>query len=322
MRADRLIGILMLLQRHGRMTASDLADNLAVSERTIYRDCDALAETGVPIFAQPGPGGGIALMESFRTDLTGLTNSEAQALFALQIPTPIVNLGVGDDLQAAFRKLQASVPNFRWRNYSAVAERFLIDDSAWGSTDCDQPVFAAIRQALWEERQLEISYYSEIGIQAGTISTTVAPFGLVAAAEAWYLVAGRDEHIIVIPLNRLLEAQVCQQTFARPVDFRLADYWQSWTARTRRRQPSFIVKARIAATLRPHIEGYIREEIGSAVAACFAYLVILEFTTFESARARILGWGSAIEVVHPEALRLSVADFARQTLLVYDTSQA
>ena len=52
MRADRLISILMLLQAHGQLTAQTLADELEVSERTIYRDVDALGMAGVPIFCE------------------------------------------------------------------------------------------------------------------------------------------------------------------------------------------------------------------------------------------------------------------------------
>ena len=229
---------------------------------------------------------------------------------------------MGDDLQAALRKLQASVPDFRLRNHGAAHDRFLIDDSALAISDCDRPLFAAIRQALWEERQLDVSYYSEIGIQAGTISTTVAPYGLVAAVEAWYLVAARDEHIIVIPLTRLLEARVKQQQFARPADFRLAHFWETWTTRARQVRPSFTVEAQIAASLKPHLQSYIRKDIGSQANGGDAHYVILEFTTFEDARAKILGWGGAVRVVYPEALRLSIIDFARQVLMTYDKRSA
>jgi len=98
MRADRLLSLLMLLQSKGRMTAQELAEELEVSERTIYRDVTALGTSGVPIFTEPGPGGGISLMEHYRSVLTGLTSDEVPALFMLSILAHFMDLGfwIGD----------------------------------------------------------------------------------------------------------------------------------------------------------------------------------------------------------------------------------
>ena len=116
MRADRLLSLLMLLQSRGRMTAGELAGELEVSERTIYRDLDALSAAGVPVYAERGPGGGCALLDSYRTTLTGLTQDEVRALFMLNIPAPLIDLGMGQELRAALLKLSAALPR---RSHSA-----------------------------------------------------------------------------------------------------------------------------------------------------------------------------------------------------------
>ncbi|MBT3389068.1 MAG: HTH domain-containing protein, partial [Chloroflexi bacterium] len=111
MRADRLLSLLMILQSRGRVTAEALADELEVSIRTIYRDVTALSVWGVPVYTERGPGGGIALIERYRTDLTGLSKEEVRALFMLSIPAPLDDLGVGQKLKGALLKLAAALPS-------------------------------------------------------------------------------------------------------------------------------------------------------------------------------------------------------------------
>src|SRR4051812_3758735 len=105
MRADRLLSILLLLQTHRRMTARTLAVRLEVSERTIHRDMEALGAAGVPVVAERGLGGGWGLLESYQTNLTGLTEAEAQTLFLSQPARLLADLGLHRAADAALIKL-------------------------------------------------------------------------------------------------------------------------------------------------------------------------------------------------------------------------
>src|SRR5579884_1876521 len=107
MRADRLLMLLTLLQTKGRVTAQSLAERLEVSERTIYRDIEALSMAGIPVYAERGPGGGCRIAEGYRTNLTGLTEDEVRTLFLPGATRQLADLGISKVLEAAMFKLLA-----------------------------------------------------------------------------------------------------------------------------------------------------------------------------------------------------------------------
>ena len=192
MRADRLLSLLLLLQARGRLTAPKLAQELEVSERTIYRDIDALSAAGVPVYGEPGRGGGYALLDSYRTNLTGLTEGEVRALFMLSIPKPLTDLGVGQELGAALRKLAAALPSARRDDEQRVRQRFLLDAVGWEQAAESVPHLPTVHRAVWEDRRLHLKY--RIGPLAVQIEQTVEPYSLVAKAGDWLVVlrgAGR-----------------------------------------------------------------------------------------------------------------------------------
>ena len=85
MKNSRLFEILYLLVEKRSVTAGELAQRLEVSERTIYRDIDALSAAGIPVFTQKGRGGGIRLMDQFVLDKALLSQAQQdEILLALR----------------------------------------------------------------------------------------------------------------------------------------------------------------------------------------------------------------------------------------------
>jgi predicted DNA-binding transcriptional regulator YafY len=323
MRADRLLSLLMLLQSRGRLTAAELAEELEVSERTIYRDVTALGTSGVPVVTEPGPGGGISLLERYRSDLTGLTSDEVQALFMLSIPAPLMDLGLDRRLKGALRKLSAALPAALKGHERRVRQRIHIDGDGWEQAGKAGPHLLTLQQAVWGDNKLEIQYRSFLGSRAGSLAAEVDPFGLVAKAGAWYLVAYRVDHIAVLQVERILRARLSEMRFERPANFDLVSFWRVWCVENQGRQPRFEVTVRVSEELRQ----YMSTVFGNAIvmekgAVNKAHEVgwstwQLMFSSFEEARGRILALGRAVEVVEPLPLRLSVIDFARQITGLY-----
>lgn len=328
MRADRLLSLLMLLQARGRMTAPVLARELEVSERTIYRDIDALSAAGVPVYGEAGPGGGYSLLDSYRTNLTGLTEGEVRALFMLNIPRPLNDLGVGRDLGAALRKLAAALPSVRRGDEQRVRQRFLLDPVGWEQGEESAPHLATVHRAVWEDRRLHIAY--RIGPLAAQMAQTVEPYGLAAKAGDWHLVyavnpAGglRTGTCRVMRVAALLDARLADETFARPADFDLAAFWGEWLAEREASQALYRVTVRVAphfvADLPRYFGDAAREQITQAVPPdAGGWLTLhLPFESLETARARILGFGRGVEVLAPYALRRSIQDYAEQIVALY-----
>lgn len=311
----------MLLQARGRMTAPALARALEVSERTIYRDIDALSAAGVPVYGEPGPGGGYSLLDNYRTNLTGLTEGEARALFMLNIPRPLADLGVGRELGAALRKLAAALPGSRREDEQRVRQRFLLDTVGWDATDTSAPHLATIHRAVWEDRKLYLAY--RVGPLAVPIEQTVAPYGLVAKAGDWHLVYVIKGATRVLRVAALLDARLAEETFVRPADFDLAAFWGEWLAVRGVSKVRYGVTMRVAPGFVSELPIFfgdaVRQQIARAGPPDAAGWLTLQlaFESLEAARARILSFGRGVEVLAPQALRRSMADYAEQIAALY-----
>ena len=321
MRADRLISILMLLQKNGRMKARQLALELEVSERTIYRDMEALSFSGVPIFAERGPGGGIELLDSYRSDLTGLNQDEVRALFMLGVPSHLADLGLDTEFKRALRKLTAALPGGMARDEERT-RRFFIDHEPWEDMGGSTPFIGVLQKAVWEERPLTVTYRSVLGARGGPLEARINPYGLVAKDGEWYLVGQREKQLFVLALNRLLEAKIEQTTFMYPDDFSLNMFWSAWIASQKASQPIFNATVEISVDLIPYLANFYAGRFEKADSQKKSekinrVTIKLSFSSFEEARGAILKLGGGIKVITPKALRLSVVDFARQVVSIY-----
>lgn len=320
MRADRLISLLMLLQTRGQMTAQELAARLEVSPRTIYRDLDALSGAGVPVYAERGPQGGCRLLESYRTNLTGLKEAEVQALFMFTVPGLLADLGVHQDAESAYLKLSAALPVPFQQDAERVRRRLYLDPAGWFQHDEPTPYLPIIQQALWNEQRVRILYRRADGIYVKRI---ISPYGLVAKAGVWYVVGRSFQWVQVFRITRIQEAVLTSQSFVRPEDFELAAYWSEWCARFEQTQERFAVNLLVS----PAGETKLVEQFGEGMVSLLQqatveessgrFLITLHFSSAEDACQRLLPLGIHVTVLEPDSLRRMMADFSWQVFKHY-----
>lgn len=317
MRADRLLSILMLLQGHGKMSAPQLAAELGVSVRTIYRDVDALQAAGVPLYSEEGRGGGYGLVDSYRTTLTGLTAGERQALLLLTIPAPLAGLTVGRELEAALRKVVAALPGSPEGEESLWSQRLHLDAIWWFQESEPVPHLPLLQQAVLADEELRLHYRLPIGVE---VARLVAPYGLVAKAGVWYLVYADAGRVRAQRVTDLLTVTATGIPFTRPLDFDLATFWAGWCRRREAEQNLYRVQVRISPDLVPYLPAIFGVPVSAAGPpdATGWHQLALAFNSFETARSRLLGCGGAVEVLAPLPLRQSIADFAAQTVALYN----
>jgi len=320
MRADRLLALLMILQSRGRVTAHQLAQELEVSERTIYRDVVALNTAGIPIFTEGGPGGGIRLVESYRTDLTGLRSEEVEALSMLNIPEPLVKLGVGQELKAGLLKLAGAIsPRLQEKQQQARA-RIHLDSAWWFQGEDAITCLPGLQEAVWGDKRCWIAYRGDFRTR---FEAVIEPYALVAKASIWHLVFRLQETMRVLRVSQIEEISILAERFQRAEDFELAEFWRGWCERIENEQPRFEVTALVAPALAERLTWLLKENQPDLLNTPPGLerrdwkIMTLDFESFESARTRILGFGGAIEVLEPLALRCSLVDYAHQVAAVY-----
>lgn len=232
MRADRLLSLLLLLQNRGRMTAAELAEELECSERTVYRDTEALGAAGVPILAERGTGGGYRLVEGYRTRLTGLTEGQAHSLAFTGMPGPADALGLGSDLALGRLKLLAAMPGALRERAERAASRFHLDTTAWWRRPAATPFLAPLAQAVWDARTVRLSYRRFDGTR---VERTLDPLGLVLKGDTWYVLArptpcpgAAERPPRTYRVERIGALEDTGRPFTRPEDFDLPAVWQAW----------------------------------------------------------------------------------------------
>ncbi|MFD6174966.1 helix-turn-helix transcriptional regulator [Streptomyces coeruleorubidus] len=308
MRAARLIKMVLLLQSRPSMTAAELARELEVSERTVTRDAQALSEAGVPVYADRGRAGGYRLVGGYRTRLTGLHRSEAEALFLSGVPGALREMGLEDAASAAQLKVSAALlPSLRDASRTA-AQRFHLDAPSWFKEPKTPVLLPAVADAVWDDRRVTARYRRG----EDEVVRQLEPYGLVLKAGVWYLcarVAGGGS-FRVYRIDRFTAVDTAGERFEREPEFDLPAFWEERAEQFARS----ILRARVVVRLSP--EGvrrlpYTLDSLSAREALADAdapgddgwVTVALPVESEEVAHTQLTALGPEVEVLVPESLR-------------------
>ncbi|PSJ38293.1 helix-turn-helix transcriptional regulator [Allosphingosinicella deserti] len=317
MRASRLLTILIRLQLGGRVTARALAEKLEVSKRTIYRDIDELSAAGIPVYADRGRDGGFALLDTFRTQITGLTTGESEALLLAGIPLVAADLGLSGAAHGARAKLLAGLSDAERAEAQRVADRFHLDPLDWYRRARPAPHLPLIAEAVWSGRRLRLDYEGWERVSA----VIVEPLGLVVKGGQWYLVAKTRTAPRTFRLSAVREAALLDETFERPRDFDLADYWSKAIARFEkglRREQARLRAAPSSFDRIDRLGADIAEPLRAAAPDADGWReATIPIESIGFAAGLLLGFGDEIEVIAPQALRTELAERAARVQKLY-----
>jgi predicted DNA-binding transcriptional regulator YafY len=320
MRSDRLLSILLLLQVHGRLSAGELAERLEVAERTIHRDVEALSAAGVPVYAERGRHGGIALLPGYRTDVSGLTAPEARALFVFAGRGTLADLGLEADLRSALRKLLSVLPEPHRPGAEQAAGRVVVDPRAWMQSRDELPHLAAVQEAVWRDRRLRVRYRRPGADEAA--ERLLDPYGLVAKAGTWYLVGAAGGEARLYRVSRIEAAEVTGEPADRPPDLDLEALWEELRGRVEDRGPG----VRVLVRVRPErlqlvlrvVASHLVERAGEAPAGADGWPRLdLRYPAAGAAVASLLAFGADVEVLEPPGVRADLRDAARAIVALY-----
>ncbi|MQY32988.1 hypothetical protein SRB17_09480 [Streptomyces sp. RB17] len=326
MRAARLIQMVLLLQSRQTMTAAELARELQVSERTVTRDAQALSEAGVPVYADRGRAGGYRLVGGYRTRLTGLARSEAEALFLSGVPGALREMGLADAASAARLKVSAALlPSLRDAPDSA-AQRFHLDAPAWFREPETPALLPAVAEAVWDDRRVTARYRRG----EDEVQRVLEPYGLVLKAGVWYLCArvadgdssrtGRTYRPYrTYRIDRFKAVEALEERFTRDPDFDLPGHWAEQAERFARS----ILRAEVVVRLSPEGVRLLRYAVDPPAARAALsgagepdgagwVTVTLPVESEEVAHTQLTALGAEAEVLAPQGLRERfAADAAR-----------
>src|SRR3954452_20226365 len=308
-----------MLQSRERVTAAEVAAELEVSERTARRDLEALSMAGIPVYPQPGRGGGWALLGGARTDLSGLKADEVRALFTVAGPAAAAT----PELKAALRKLIRALPEPFRAGAETVAASVVIDPGGWGQRrqPYRPPMLDPLQDAVAAGEQVRLGYAD----RAGNATTRIVhPLGLAMKGTVWYLVAGTDAGLRTFRVGRVTSVERTGEPAERPDGVDLEATWREIAARVDEMRTPYRVQALVEVDVLPILRWIFERQLVEADPQpddCPTGWVAVSIGGHhvEQVAGQLAGFGSQVRVTGPDEAREHLARLGAELVESYSS---
>jgi predicted DNA-binding transcriptional regulator YafY len=222
--ATRLISIILMLQSRGTLKASELSEELGVSERTIHRYMGMLDELGIPIYSERGPYGGFSLVRGYKLPPLVFTPEEATALYlGTELVKDIWGPSYQDAVVAATAKLDNVLPDALLQEVKQAQRGLLV--TGWLRRDYGPwaPILDELRRSVARRRQVRLIYCS---FRQETTERLLDPYALALQWGNWYVVGycHLRGDLRTFRVDRVQAVEATGGVFTLPADFSAREY--------------------------------------------------------------------------------------------------
>jgi len=318
------MALLLLLQKHGRVTAAQVAEELEVSERTARRDLDALGMAGVPVYSSQGRNGGWELIGGARTDLTGLNAAEARALFLVAGPSSAAT----PEVKAALRKLMRALPEPFRADAEAASTAVVVDPFGWsgrgaGRGHLDGADYAApqpphltpMQDAVITGVQVQLGYVDRNG---KLTERCIHPLGLATKGAIWYVMANTDAGMRTFRIDRITAATLTSHPVVRPPDFDLREAWRLIGDEAQRRWSAVTIRGFAEPWTIPILIGLLGQRVRIGPAEPGGRVPVeIDGPGLPGLAGELAGFGRGLEFTEPSEMQAMLATIGAELMGLY-----
>ncbi|MEJ6950757.1 helix-turn-helix transcriptional regulator [Natronospora cellulosivora (SeqCode)] len=307
MRVYRLLAIIMILVNKKKVSATELADKLEVSPRTIYRDIESICQAGIPVVSYQGIDGGFSIMDNYKMDKTLFTNEEILAIIAALD-------GLNSSINSSsFKFISEKIKNlFPEDEFKESRQELILDLNPWGYNEDIKDKLELIQNAIKKKRIIKINY---INAKHQIRERNIEAITLVLKSTSWYLFAycQLKKDYRIFRLSRITKLEILNEEYDNTHPC-FKEYKKDNTWKNPAKKVTMKLLFKKDALL--HIQDFFsKEQIEKQEDGSF--LVTVTFPEDNWVYGFVLSFGDMVKVLSPPHIKDIIKEKARNIYLQY-----